>query len=198
MFIAVARDWLKKLAPLFHPVRGNTKPHRDSHVTRTWPARFCRALPRLHVFGSSFDWFIILSVCFVIGQSENFSIGSTTLIENCSAVSDSIRLKESWPQFCIRHFYSQKVFQDAVLRSGVDVEVALGWLWSVLNLETLEKWERAVNRKHSIEKKMSLSFGRWGTRHFLAMAIFRPRAGLLKARLSLPRISENFNLILGL
>ena len=53
---------------------------------------------------------------------------------------------------------------------------------------------KTFNRK----KKMSLSFGRWGTRHFLAMAIFRPRAGLLKARLSLPRISENFNLILGL
>ena len=42
-------------------------------------------------------------------------------------------------------------------------------------------------------KKMILSFGRWGTRHFLAMAIFRPMAGLLKARLSLSRISENFN-----
>ena len=53
---------------------------------------------------------------------------------------------------------------------------------------------KTFNRK----KKKILSFGRGGTRRFVEMAIFRPRAGLLKARLSLPRISENFNLILGL
>ena len=26
------RDWLKKLAPLFHPIRGKTKPNHDSHA----------------------------------------------------------------------------------------------------------------------------------------------------------------------
>ena len=33
---------------------------------------------------SSFDWFTVLSVCFVIGWSDYFGFGFTTLIENCS------------------------------------------------------------------------------------------------------------------
>ena len=40
---------------------------------------FSRALCRLHVFASSFDWFIGLSVSFVIGQKDNFGFGFTTL-----------------------------------------------------------------------------------------------------------------------
>ena len=40
---------------------------------------FSRALRRLHVFASSFDWFTGLSVSFVIGQSDYFGFGFTTL-----------------------------------------------------------------------------------------------------------------------
>ena len=41
---------------------------------------FSRPLRRLHVFASRFDWFTGLSVSFVIGQSNYFGIGFTTLI----------------------------------------------------------------------------------------------------------------------
>ncbi len=34
---------------------------------------------QLHVFTSSFDWFTGLYVSFVIGQSDNFGFGFTTL-----------------------------------------------------------------------------------------------------------------------
>ena len=47
------RDWFKKLAPLFHPIRSKTKTNCDSLV---------RFFPR-----SCFDWFTWLSVSFVIG-----------------------------------------------------------------------------------------------------------------------------------
>ena len=40
---------------------------------------FSRASCRLHVFASSFDWFTGLSVSFVIGQSDYFGFGFTTL-----------------------------------------------------------------------------------------------------------------------
>ena len=52
-------DWLKNLAPLSRPIRSKTKSNRS---------RF----PALHAFGSSSDWFIELSVCIVIGQSDYF------------------------------------------------------------------------------------------------------------------------------
>ncbi len=40
---------------------------------------FSRASCQLHVFASSFDWFTLLSVSFVIGRSNNFGFGFTTL-----------------------------------------------------------------------------------------------------------------------
>ena len=45
------RDWLKKHAPLFHPIRSKTKTNRDSL------GRVSRALRQLHVITSCFDWF---------------------------------------------------------------------------------------------------------------------------------------------
>ena len=40
---------------------------------------FSRALRQLHVFASSFDWFAGLSASFVIGESDFFGFGATTL-----------------------------------------------------------------------------------------------------------------------
>ena len=40
---------------------------------------FSRALRPLHVITWSFDWFIVLSVFFVIGWSDYFGFGFTTL-----------------------------------------------------------------------------------------------------------------------
>ena len=52
------RDWLKRFAPLFHPIRSKTK---------TNCVIASRALRQLPVITSSFDWFTVLSVFFVIG-----------------------------------------------------------------------------------------------------------------------------------
>ena len=51
-------DWLKKFAPIFHPIRSKTKPNRDWHSHA-----FSRALRQLPVITSSFDWFTVLCVC---------------------------------------------------------------------------------------------------------------------------------------
>ena len=67
-------DWLKRFAPPFHPIRSKTKANCDalSHA-------FSRALRQPHVITSSFDWFNVLSVSYVIGQSNYFGFGFTTL-----------------------------------------------------------------------------------------------------------------------
>ena len=50
------RDWLKKLAPLFHPIRSKTKTNRDSLV-RVFP-RFASATCNYFVF-----WLVHLVIC---------------------------------------------------------------------------------------------------------------------------------------
>ena len=52
------RDWIKRFAPLFYPIRSKTK---------TNCVIASRALRQLHVITSSFDWFTVLSVFVVIG-----------------------------------------------------------------------------------------------------------------------------------
>ena len=52
------RDWLKRFAPLFHPIRIKTKTNCVI-ASRAWS--------QLPVITSSFDWFTVLSVLFVIG-----------------------------------------------------------------------------------------------------------------------------------
>ena len=61
--ISTLRDWLKKLAPLFHPIQSEVKPKPIATLSHA----FSRALRQLHVITSSFDWFTVLSVFFVIG-----------------------------------------------------------------------------------------------------------------------------------
>lgn len=51
----------KTLAPLRHPMKNKTKTNHES--------LFSRAFHQLHVFISSFDWFIELSASLVIGQN---------------------------------------------------------------------------------------------------------------------------------
>ena len=55
------RDWLKRFAHFFVQSEVKLKPI----VTRSHA--FSRALGQLHVITSSFDWFTVLSVFFVIG-----------------------------------------------------------------------------------------------------------------------------------
>ena len=66
-------DWFIKLAPLSQPIRCKTKPIVPrAHV-------FSCAWRRLHVFALNSDWFIALFAPVVIGQSNYFGFGFTTL-----------------------------------------------------------------------------------------------------------------------
>ena len=67
-------DWLKKLAPLSQPIRRKTKTNRDS-LARVFPP-----LAPMLVFDLTSDWFILCFVPVVIGQSNCFGFGFTTLI----------------------------------------------------------------------------------------------------------------------
>ena len=65
--------WLKNLVPLYQPISSKSKP------IVTYSHTFSRAWRRLHVFDSSSDWFIGLSASVVIGHSNYFGFGFTTL-----------------------------------------------------------------------------------------------------------------------
>ena len=67
-------DWFKVLAPLFQPIRSDTKPIVYRACT------FSRALCRLGVITSNLDWFTGLSPSFLIGQSNYYGLGFATLI----------------------------------------------------------------------------------------------------------------------
>ena len=62
-------DWLKNIAPLFHPIRIKPKP------IATRSHSFSRALRQLLVIASNLDWFTGFSVSFVIGWSDYFDFG---------------------------------------------------------------------------------------------------------------------------
>ena len=71
--IATVCDWLKNLAPFSQPIRSKTKTNRD------FLHDFSRAWCQLLVFASSSDWLIGLFTIAVIGQSDYFGFGFTTL-----------------------------------------------------------------------------------------------------------------------
>ena len=71
--VASLSDWLKNLALVLQPMRSKT--NRTLH-TRD----FSRALSKLYVTAMNSDWFIALFAPVVIGQSNNFGIGSSTII----------------------------------------------------------------------------------------------------------------------
>ena len=56
--LATSHDWLKKLAPLFHPIRRKIEPSCNY---------FALVFPRFASVTLNFDWFTGLSVSFVIG-----------------------------------------------------------------------------------------------------------------------------------
>ena len=59
--VTTLRDWLEKLAPLFHPIRSKTKTNHKS-LALIFP-RFASATCNYF----EFDWFTVLSVSFLIG-----------------------------------------------------------------------------------------------------------------------------------
>jgi len=70
--IATPSDWLKRLASVFQPMRSKTK-------TNCTPD-FSRALSELHVIARNCDWFIALFAPVVIGRSNCFGFGFSTVI----------------------------------------------------------------------------------------------------------------------
>ena len=72
--IASLSDWLKRVAPLFLPTRSKIK------IIRTMYAWFSRALSELQVIARNCDWFIALSAPVVIGRSNCFGFGFSTVI----------------------------------------------------------------------------------------------------------------------
>ena len=59
--------WLENLAPVFQPIRRETKNTKNNH---TLHARFFPALIRLQVITGNCDWFITLFAPVVIGWSN--------------------------------------------------------------------------------------------------------------------------------
>ena len=60
------RDWRKRFAPLFHPIRSKTK----TNIIVMRSHAFSCALRQLHVITLSFDWFTVLSVFSVADLGE--------------------------------------------------------------------------------------------------------------------------------
>ena len=72
--IATPNDWLRRLAPVFQPMRSKTK---------TNPAMYACFFPRLsklQIIARNCDWFIALSAPVVIGRSNCFGFGFATAI----------------------------------------------------------------------------------------------------------------------
>ena len=72
--IATLSDWLKRLAPVFQPMRIKTK------TNRTIYASFSRASSELQVIAKNGDWFIALPAPVVIDRSNCFVFGFSTVI----------------------------------------------------------------------------------------------------------------------
>ena len=71
---ATVSDWLKNVHPVFQPMRSKVKTNRILY------ARFSRALNKLHVIARNSDWFITLFAPVVIGRSNYFAIGFSTVM----------------------------------------------------------------------------------------------------------------------
>ena len=69
--IATLSDWLKRLAPVFQPMRSKTKTSRT-----TWAGFF----PRFKRVADNCDWFLVLFVPVVIGRNNCFGSGFSTVI----------------------------------------------------------------------------------------------------------------------
>ena len=72
--IAALSDWLKRLTPVFQPREAKPKP--IAPCTRD----FSRALSKFHIIARNCDWFIALPAPVVIGRSNCFGFGFSTVI----------------------------------------------------------------------------------------------------------------------
>ena len=71
--IATGSGYLQRLAPVFQPMRSKTK-------ATTCTRDFSRALTGLQVIARNCDWFIAMFAPVVIGWSDRFCFGFSTVI----------------------------------------------------------------------------------------------------------------------
>ena len=74
--IATLSDWLKRVAPVFQPMRSKSKTMQSHDVRVIYP----RALIELKVIAGNCDWFMALWVPVVVGRSNFFGFGFSTVI----------------------------------------------------------------------------------------------------------------------
>ena len=74
--IATLSDWLKRNAPVFQPTNEGAKPKPIAPCTRD----FSRALSELQVIARNCDWFVVLFAPVMIGRSNCFGFGFSTVI----------------------------------------------------------------------------------------------------------------------
>ena len=74
--MATLSDWLKRLAPVFQPMRSKTK----TKTNRTIYTSFFRALSELQVISRNCDWFIALFARVLIGRGDCHGLGFSTVI----------------------------------------------------------------------------------------------------------------------
>ena len=72
--IASLSDWLKRLAPVFQPMRSKPKPIAPR--TRD----FSRALNELQIIARNCDWFMALFVPVAICRNDCFGFGFSTVV----------------------------------------------------------------------------------------------------------------------
>ena len=75
MAIVTLSDWLKRLEPVFKPMKSRTKTNRTMYTRH-----FSRALSELQVIARNCDWFIALIAPVLIGRSNCFGFGFSTVI----------------------------------------------------------------------------------------------------------------------
>ena len=73
--IATLSDWLVRLAPVFQPMRSKTKTNPPPCARD-----FSRASSELQVIARNCDWFIVLFAAVVIGRSNCFGFGFSTVV----------------------------------------------------------------------------------------------------------------------
>ena len=74
--IATLSDWLKRLAPVFQPMRSTVQPKPIAPRTRD----FSRALSEWRIIARNCDWLIVLYVPVVIGRNNCLGFGFSTVI----------------------------------------------------------------------------------------------------------------------
>ena len=78
--IVTSCDWLKSLAPVFHWKTGWSNEKQNQNQSHHVLPIFLVALSKLKVNVRNSDWFIALFAPVVIGLSNNFGFGFSTVI----------------------------------------------------------------------------------------------------------------------